>query len=131
MKVLQTYINGNLVAENGKTLLAYSDATAPNQFCTSPKTERDFCLYPPAHSTHANVIEALEGQLITRCQTMPFATNAQGEAIADVERDMLKIAVVNRYADVPPAGRIYPQFRTYSRELWHRALPTIRTISSP
>jgi adenine deaminase len=34
---------------------------------------------------------------------MPFATNAQGEAIADVERDMLKIAVVNRYADVPPA----------------------------
>lgn len=103
MKVLQTYINGNLVAENGKTLLAYSDATAPNQFCTSPKTERDFCLYPPAHSTHANVIEALEGQLITRCQTMPFATNAQGEAIADVERDMLKIAVVNRYADVPPA----------------------------
>lgn len=101
--VLQTYINGTLVAENGKTLLPYQDAPAVNQFSAQPKQVADFALPAPAPQALARVIEALNGQLVTRCQIMPVLTDKSGNAIADTTRDMLKIAVVNRYVDAPPA----------------------------
>ena len=48
------------------------------------------------------VIEALDGQLITPKTWMP-PTLRDGKCIADPEKDLLKIAVVNRYKDAAPA----------------------------
>ena len=47
-------------------------------------------------------IEALDGQLITRKKWMP-PTVLNGACVPDPAKDLLKIAVVNRYQDAAPA----------------------------
>ncbi len=49
-----------------------------------------------------NVMEALEGQLLTRRLVMT-PTVRDGRVVADPDRDLLKIAVLNRYQEAPPA----------------------------
>ena len=48
------------------------------------------------------MIEALDGELVTNRLDLP-ATIVNGLAVADPQRDILKLTVVNRYADEPPA----------------------------
>ena len=95
-----TYIDGRLVAENGRSLLAPVPFDRPNHFAVEPKTAADFAL--PATSDRIRVIEALDGQLITHSQ-IAEAVVVDGSLAADPARDLLKIAVVNRYADRQPA----------------------------
>lgn len=99
-KVLQTYINGELVADNGQSFVKHVDFEKPNNFNTSKKEIIDFEISGAAEKIR--VIEALEGQLITNeihCQ--PKTEN--GKLVSDVENDILKMAVVNRYQDAKPA----------------------------
>jgi adenine deaminase len=108
-KVLQTYINGELVAGNGQSFVKHVDFEKPNNFNTSKKEVSDFKISMstsnPSVSEQAQqirVIEALEGQLITNeihCQ--PKIEN--GKIVSDTQNDILKMAVVNRYQDAPPA----------------------------
>lgn len=99
-KILQTYINGNLVAVNGKSHIARQPATIINNFNTSPKNSNDFCY--KSDSPDLNVIEAMDGQLITNALQLKVHPE-NGEIKPDIERDLLKIAVVNRYRDTVPA----------------------------
>ncbi|HNP32076.1 MAG TPA: adenine deaminase [Flavobacterium sp.] len=99
-KVLQTYIDGELVGENGKSFVKHVDFDKPNNFNTSKKEIKDFEISSSA--SKIRVIEALEGQLITNeihCE--PKIEN--GKLISDVENDILKMAVVNRYENAAPA----------------------------
>src|SRR4029077_2215695 len=48
------------------------------------------------------VMEARDGQLVTDELHLP-ATAKGGRLVSDPANDVLKIAVVNRYADAPPA----------------------------
>ena len=99
-KVLQTYIEGELVAENGKSFIAHVPFETPNNFNTSKKTVADFAI--DCKASTIRVIEALEGQLITNeIHHQPRIEN--GKAISDIANDILKMAVVNRYQNVPPA----------------------------
>lgn len=99
-KVLQTYINGELVAENGQSFVKHVDFEKPNNFNTSKKEISDFEVAGSA--SKIRVIEALEGQLITNeIHHKPKIEN--GKIISDTENDILKMAVVNRYANKPPA----------------------------
>ncbi|MGV3589308.1 MAG: adenine deaminase [Adhaeribacter sp.] len=100
--VLQTYINGFLVAENGRTTIPYTASEIVNNFNTQPKTSSQFRVPTPANAAYLNVIEAADGQLITQ-GTRVKATIQNGEAIANVAEDVLKIAVVNRYQNTEPA----------------------------
>ena len=98
--MLQTYINGELVADNGQSFVKHVDFEKPNNFNTSKKEIIDFEISGAAEKIR--VIEALEGQLITNeihCQ--PKIEN--GKLVSDVENDILKMAVVNRYQDAKPA----------------------------
>ena len=98
--VLETYINGDKVAEHGKTLLQPVQSETPNVFNTGTKGVREFRVKPSADTM--NVIEAVDGQLITgRIQAR--AKVEGGYAVSDTHRDILKMAVVNRYEDAPPA----------------------------
>lgn len=98
-KVLQTYINGNHVASRGESLIASVPFDVPNKFDCSPKSPLDFRI--PA-ATSVRVIEALDGQLIT--QEIHMEAKVEYDAsVCDVDRDLLKIAVVNRYRDAAPA----------------------------
>lgn len=98
-EVLQTYINGQLVAENGKTLIEGQKATMINNFNCSLKNTEDFAT---VHSENSFVIEALDGQLITN------KISARNEV--DIENDILKIVVVNRYKDAPVAKAFIKNF---------------------
>ncbi|MFZ1694461.1 MAG: adenine deaminase [Flavobacteriales bacterium] len=99
-RVRKTFIKGQLVAEDGHSLIERVPVEAPNNFSCSPKRIDDFFI--PARSEDLLCIEALDGQLITRKKWMP--PTVKGDAcVADPSKDMLKIAVVNRYHDAPPA----------------------------
>lgn len=93
-KVIQTYINGELVAENGQSFVKHVPFETPNNFNISKKEVSDFTVCGSADKIR--VIEALEGQLITN--EIHFSPKIEdGKIISDTENDILKMAVVNRY----------------------------------
>lgn len=98
--VLRTWIDGRLVVERGRTLIEPVEPEVVNRFDASACRPEQFAVY--AESERMHVIEALDGQLITRRLTVQPKVVA-GQALTDPDRDILKIAVVNRYRDAPPA----------------------------
>ena len=107
-EVLQTYIKGECVAENGKSLIRLpgSDAgndTVINHFSCTKKTINDFHLAEPEAALP--VIEALNGQLITNKWM-----NGKVLSEPDIVNDILKIVVVNRYKDAPVAKAFIKNF---------------------
>lgn len=106
-KVLQTYINGELVAENGKSFIKNVPFDTPNNFNISKKIPEDFEIESAA--TSIRVIEALEGQLVTNeIHHKPLIEN--GKPISDIQNDILKMAVVNRYENAKPAVAFIKNF---------------------
>jgi adenine deaminase len=106
-KVKQTYINGELVADNGNSFIKHVDFEKPNNFNTSKKEINDFRVESSA--TKIRVIEALEGQLITNeIHCKPKLEN--GNLVSDIENDVLKMAVVNRYSNTQPAVAFIKNF---------------------
>jgi adenine deaminase len=101
-EVLQTYINGELVAENGKTFIESKKATSINNFDCSKKQTKDF---KTPVSDFSLAIEALDGQLITNKFSFQPSANT-----VDTENDILKIVVVNRYKDAPVAKAFIKNF---------------------
>jgi adenine deaminase len=99
-KVKQTYINGELVAEDGKSFVKHVEFDKPNNFNTSAKTIQEFEV--PSTAKTIRVIEALEGQLITN-EIHHAALLEDGKLVSNTAADVLKMAVVNRYANTPPA----------------------------
>src|SRR5690606_15950491 len=99
-RVRQTWLNGTLVAENGKSLLPSVPEERPNRFRCTAKAPQDLAV--PATADELLAITAQDCQLITGKQRMPGKVQ-DGLFVADPARDLLKIAVVNRYADAPPA----------------------------
>jgi adenine deaminase len=112
--VLQTYINGELVAENKKSILPQKIHPVINNFSVAKKSENDFkIIATPAYRTgrdsQIRVIEALDGQLITKMHNAQ-CTMHNGYAISNVENDILKIVVVNRYSNEKPAVAFIKNF---------------------
>ncbi|MCF6279783.1 MAG: adenine deaminase [Flavobacteriaceae bacterium] len=99
-KVLQTYINGELVAENGQSFVKSVPFEKPNNFNVSLKSVEDFKV--TATSGNVRVIEALDGELITN-EIHASAVIKDGNLTSDIENDILKMTVVNRYQDAQPS----------------------------
>ena len=100
-----TYINGIQVADEGKTLIAPVTAAIINNFHCRLQEVADFRIPVAANGDDAvpvNVIEALDGQLITNRipLTLPIT---DGALHSDTTQDVLKLAVVNRYHPAPAA----------------------------
>ena len=98
--ILKTYINGQLVAENGHSLLQWMDEDTPNVFNAKNITAADLAV--PALGDALKVQHALEGQLITMLK-LERARVVNGLAVSDTSRDILKMMVMNRYAPASPA----------------------------
>ncbi|HTC00433.1 MAG TPA: adenine deaminase [Ferruginibacter sp.] len=106
-KIIQTYINGELVAVNGRSLIISQQSKIINQFSCDEKIPADFKIKSGASSI--DVIEALDGQLITnKLSVQPKIIN--GEIVTDVANDILKIVVVNRYKNAPIAKAFIKNF---------------------
>ena len=105
--VLRTFIDGKIVAENGKSLINTTPEAIVNNFNCSHKMPSNFEL--TLTTNEINVIEVLDGQLITNKITARIEI-INGKATPSVSDDILKIVVVNRYADTPPAVAFIKNF---------------------
>jgi adenine deaminase len=105
-QVDRTYINGELVAESGRCVMAETSevgrgANRPlNRFVTEPKSVSDFAI--AARSKHVRVIDAFDGLLTTKSSSAEIPI-VNGFAVQDTARDLLKIAVINRYQNSNPS----------------------------
>lgn len=100
-KVLQTFVNGELVAENGLSLINTKPPAIINRFDCQPVKPEQLTVAFKGQTT-IDVIEALDGQLITphlKCQPKMEA----GNIVSDTTNDIIKIVVINRYHAAPPA----------------------------
>ena len=98
--VLETYINGELVAKNGESFVKNIDFEVLNNFKTDKKKVKDFRV--ESSSKKINVIEALDGELVTN-KIETDALIEDGNLVSNIVTDILKMTVVNRYKNVEPA----------------------------
>ena len=103
-KVNQTYIKGNLVAENGKSFIEAVSEKAINKFDAASIEENNIQIslneYPQQEGKMA-VVEAIDGQLITN--KLWLSPKLEGDKIiSNTESDVLKMVVYNRYYAAPP-----------------------------
>ena len=106
-KVMSTYINGEIVAENGQTNIKTQPSSIINNFECSIKNACDFKMR--ISDFQGEIIEALDEQLITNKLTL-LPKEENGFYISDPEKDILKIVVINRYKDVPAAKAFIKNF---------------------
>ena len=98
-EVLQTFIDGRLVAENGKSKIESVKTGIINRFDCDPIQREDLYISRPAKQ-HVQVIEALDGQLITNKYSQDvdrLIEKDEAELVTNTDIDILKIVVVNRY----------------------------------
>lgn len=107
--VLKTYINGQLVAADGKSLVKSDTSGLLNNFNCSKKSITDFKFSMADFGETVYAIEALDGQLITnKLPCKPVIKNDVYES--DAGNDILKIVVVNRYTNAPLAKAFIKNF---------------------
>ncbi|MHA4808805.1 adenine deaminase [Flavitalea flava] len=129
-KVLQTYIRGKLVAENGRSLIntptpcveggAHETIKVDepiNKFSCQTRVPSDFTYLLDKWGEQENVeqvylIEAMDGQLITNKLTIPLkeVQPDNGHLQSNPEKDILKLVVVNRYNPAPIAKSFIRNF---------------------
>jgi adenine deaminase len=108
-KVLQTYIDGELVAENGESFISSHSSVVLNNFDCSEKDISDFRFQISDFGEPVYAIEALDGQLITN-KIICNPTIKEGFYESDIANDILKIVVVNRYKNAPVAKAFIKNF---------------------
>ena len=127
-RVLQTYIKGILVAEDGASLIPPTRTVHPapspahsapiNNFNSEPRPLSDFA-YPldkwgeQENVEQVYVIEALDGQLITNKLIVPVKDVVPAGGLflqSNPGKDILKIVVINRYHPAPVAKSFIRNF---------------------
>ncbi len=98
--VLETYINGELVAKNGESFVKSVPFEVLNNFNTDKKKVADFRFESSANKIR--VIEALDGELVTN-QMEAASLIVDGNLVSNTATDVLKMTVVNRYKNAEPS----------------------------
>jgi adenine deaminase len=98
--VLETYINGALVAKNGESFVKSVPFEVLNNFNTDKKNVADFRFESSANKIR--VIEALDGELVTN-QIEAASLIVDGNLVSNTVSDVLKMTVVNRYKNEIPS----------------------------
>ncbi|MCD0456883.1 adenine deaminase [Chryseobacterium sp. LC2016-27] len=105
--ILKTYIDGDLVYENGTSFIQPVKSDIVNNFNCNLKQPSDFKI--KSEGEKIRIIETLDGQLITH-EIHANTLNISGYAESNTDEDILKIAVVNRYNDAPVAVAFIKNF---------------------
>lgn len=92
--ILKTYIDGELVAENGKSLLTSVPVEVVNNFVAEKVAAHDFRVEDKGKDI--NIIGVIHSELLTE-KLVGRSKSIDNNLVSDVENDILKIAVVNRY----------------------------------
>ncbi|MBK9254151.1 MAG: adenine deaminase [Saprospiraceae bacterium] len=99
LNVLETYINGILAATTDHCYLPEKSHPFINQFNINPISVSDIKLR--GDGKNVPVIRAIDGELITEKHWANLPV-LDGEVQPDLENDILKICVINRYNTAPP-----------------------------
>ena len=92
--ILKTYIDGKLVVENNKSLIEETEIDAINNFKTENVDVDDFKVYD--EGKNVKIINVISGEILTE-KSIGRPKSVNDNLVSDVENDILKIAVVNRY----------------------------------
>ncbi len=97
LNVEKVFIDGNLVAKAGKSLFTVKPLKIPNTFFLKQKKPLDFNFKSNRPTETVRVIEVVDDQIVTIESSAVL--NRVGENLeADLENDILKISVVERYS---------------------------------
>jgi len=96
LNVREVYIKGELVARDNKILFSVKPLELESTFKLNPKTSADFEIPSKNREETVRVIQVIEGQLITG-EAEAILRVDEGNIQPDLEEDILKIAVVERY----------------------------------
>jgi adenine deaminase len=107
MNVLETWIRGRKVFAEGKVLFSYEPGKAVNNFNCRAINERD--IQVKNKNGEIRIIVAKDGELITS-ETHRSAGSSEYVS-QDIDNDILKIVVKDRYKDNPPATGFIKGFK--------------------
>jgi adenine deaminase len=96
MNVERVFIDGNLVAKEGKCLFIVKPLKLPNTFSLKPKKPSDFNVKSSNPTEIVRVIDVVEDQIVTK-ESSAILDTVKGNLEADLDNDILKISVVERY----------------------------------
>ena len=96
VSVKETYIGGKLVARNGQVVVDLPTAASPLPPSVHVDLEKFSGFGIPVEPGVIRVIDVIEGQIVTG-QSRMDPSIADGEAVADPDRDLAKFAVVERH----------------------------------
>ncbi len=96
------FVEGEKVVDNGTYIGAKTSSLVINNFNATPISTDSLSAHTSSESTNIQVIEAIDGELITHSNVKTMATPSM-VIEPDVSRDILKLAVVNRYENSEPA----------------------------
>ncbi len=114
--VLQTYIEGHLVADQGNSLETWRQCERLNHFICTPTVPSDFQL-SAGLSQIMPCIQAIDRELVTNRLDLKIDRTAEGFVNIDVNIDQLMLAVINRYTNNPPALSLVTGFELKSGAL--------------
>ncbi len=98
LKISSVYQNGVLTAENGRFVLPEtprSEAKLPGSVKVDWQKVPDFAI--PAEGKSVRIIQVIPGQIVTSLVT-EIAPTSDGKVVADPNRDILKVAVIERHS---------------------------------
>lgn len=96
LNILKTYVAGKCVFDGENVLFDVEETEFKNTFDVSKKESEDFEISCDEPSADVNVIQCFNGELITEAESATLETK-KGFVQPDLEEDILKIAVVERY----------------------------------
>jgi adenine deaminase len=108
-KVVETYINGQLVAKDGVSFIQSAKPGIVNRFQCEKQDVEAFLFkeedWMKEQDAVVPVVEVLDGQLITNRLSVPASSFIveNGTMLANTEKDLLYMVVVNRYNPAPVA----------------------------
>lgn len=99
MNILESWINGSKVFDRGRRYFTYKPGIAINNFKSRKLNPSELVIRKK--SDRMRVFEALDGELLTK---EIFVDLPQSDIVTiDINKDILKIVVKDRYMDNPPA----------------------------
>ncbi len=99
-EVLSTIINGTDYFSDNIVHYKAGQQKCPNKFYVNIPRKEDFVI--PDQEDEIRIIQALDGELVTKTKIGRLKASV-GELVSDIESDILKIVVQNRYEKEKPA----------------------------
>jgi adenine deaminase len=102
-RILEVYIGGRRAAGQGRPTFVARPEPLPGRLSVRERSPRDFAVRASGPSAKVRSIGLVKDSLLTQSLKATLSVE-DGLVMPDADRDILRIAVVNRYRDAPVAN---------------------------